>query len=272
MKDLNGKVAVITGAGSGIGRGVALELATAGMHVVVSDIDEASAKSVADEVAALGVRSLAVTTDVGDRAVVESLADAAWSEFGAVHVLHNNAGFALFLLLESMSDADWRAILSTNLEGVVNGIQAFLPRMKTVEGEKHIVNTASMSGLIAGSPLGAYNATKFAVVALSETLRAEVERYDIGVSVLCPGVVSTNIIANSVRVRPGAAADVDAFGGGNVDASSLRVLTPEDVGRIVRRGIEDNELYIFTHPEFEVGVRARFQRILDAFERAAHQP
>jgi NAD(P)-dependent dehydrogenase (short-subunit alcohol dehydrogenase family) len=268
MQDLAGKAAVVTGAGSGIGRGVALALAEAGMHVVVADIDEASGKSVADEVAKLGPRSLYVHTDVSDRASVESLADKAWSELGAVHVLHNNAGVALFLRLDSMTDADWRWILSINLEGVVNGIQAFVPRMKAAGGEHHIVNTASMAGMFAPPTLGAYNATKFAVVAISETLREELAGDGIGVSVLCPGVVSTNIVATMLRDRPAGGADMQMP---NIDGSLTRVMAPEDVGRLVRRAIEENELYIFTHPEYAPIARARFDRILQAFERAAER-
>src|SRR5260370_20376743 len=127
MRDLEGKVAVVTGSGSGIGRGTAIALADAGMHVVVADLDEASAKTVANE---LGGRAIAVRTDVADRASVDALADAAYNEFGAVHVLHNNAGVALFMRLDSMKDVDWSWILSINLQGVINGLQAFLPRMK----------------------------------------------------------------------------------------------------------------------------------------------
>lgn len=268
MKDLRGKVAVVTGAGSGIGRGTALALADAGMHVVVADIDEASATAVVDEVRANGVRALGVRTDVSDRSSVEALAESAWSEFGAVHVLHNNAGVALFLRLDAMTDVDWRWILSINLEGVVNGIQAFLPRMKTQEGEKHIVNTASMAGMIAGPVLGAYNATKFAVVAISETLREELAGEGIGVSVLCPGVVSTNIVANAIRDRPAGGAEMQMP---DIDPATVRVVAPEDVGRLVRQAIEGNDLYIFTHPEFERLVRARFDRILSAFERTAQR-
>jgi NAD(P)-dependent dehydrogenase (short-subunit alcohol dehydrogenase family) len=270
MKDLKDKVAIVTGAGSGIGRGTALALADAGMNVVVADIDEASASAVAKEVEAAGGRGLAVRTDVADRSSVEALAEAAYSAFGSVHVLHNNAGVALFMRLDSMEDIDWRWILSINLEGVINGLQAFLPRMKAQEGEKHIVNTASMAGMFAPQMLGAYNATKFAVVAISETLREEVATDGIGVSVLCPGVVGTNIMQNSLRDRPA--------GGGNMQLPSIdgsasfgRVVDPSDVGRLVRQAIIDNEPYIFTHPEYAAIASARFERILAAFERAGQR-
>ena len=207
MRDLAGKTAVITGAGSGIGRAVALELAAKGMNVVVSDLDPGAAHLVADEVESHGVSSLAVATDVGDRASVEALAIAAFKEFGAVHVLHCNAGIALLLRMESTTDDDWDLISKVNLFGVINGIQAFLPRMKAVEGERHIVATASMSGIVAFPTLGAYTATKYAVVGICETLRQELEADNIGVSVLCPGPVQTNILVNSEKQRPNPFAD-----------------------------------------------------------------
>jgi NAD(P)-dependent dehydrogenase (short-subunit alcohol dehydrogenase family) len=267
MKELAGKTAVVTGSGSGIGRGTALALAEAGMNVVVADVDEPTATAVANEISNLGVRSLAVVTDVADRASVETLADKAWSEFGAVHVLHNNAGVALFFRLDAMTDTDWRWILSINLEGVINGLQAFLPRLKTVEGEGHIVNTASLAGMFAAPTLGAYNATKFAVVAISETLRDELAPEGIGVSVLCPGVVGTNIMANTVRDRPAGGPDMQMPA---IPASEIfgNIMTPEEAGKIVRHGILNDEPYIFTHPEFEPVVRARFERIMQSFQRA----
>ena len=271
MKDLAGKVAVVTGAGSGIGRGSALALAEAGMDVVVADVDEPSATAVAAEISQLGRRAIAVRTDVADRASVESLADRAYGEFGAVHVLHNNAGVVIFLPVEAMTDADWQFTLSVNLVGVINGIQAFLPRFRAQGGEAHIVNTASMAGMITGPGLAAYNATKFAVVAISETLRQELEGTGISVSVLCPGVVATDLVRTTLRRRPPGGADMQLpdFGALGAESPLAKVLAPEEVGRMIRRAIEDDELYIFTHPEWGERARARFDRILEAFDRAA---
>ena len=268
MKDLAGKVAVVTGAAGGIGRGVALALADAGTNVVIADLNEAGAKAVAAEVAEKGVRSLAQGTDVTDGASVDALAAAAYAEFGAVHVLHNNAGVAAFARLDATTDADWRWMTSINIDGVVNGLQAFLPRMKAQDGEKHIVNTASLAGMVAGPGLGAYNATKFAVVAISETLRYELADEGFGVSVLCPGGVSTSIMENSRRQQPSGGTDAMLPTGGG-DPGRMRMATPEEVGVLVRQGIVDNDLYIFTHPELKPIVRARFDRILAAFEKAA---
>ena len=174
MKQLRDRVALVTGGGSGIGRGMALAFADSGMHVVIADIEEDAARKVAGEVEQRGVRSLPVQVDVTDRAAVEALAERSFAELGAVHVLCNNAGVAVFGPLDQMSDEDWRFVLSVNLEGVVHGLQAFLPRMRELEGEKHVVNTASGAGLIAFPTLGVYTATKYAVVGISETLRADV--------------------------------------------------------------------------------------------------
>jgi NAD(P)-dependent dehydrogenase (short-subunit alcohol dehydrogenase family) len=141
----------------------------------------------------------------------------------------------------------------------------FLPRWDGQDGRKHVVNTASMAGMTSSPNLGAYNATKFAVVALSETLAAELVERDVGVSVLCPGGVRTNILANGAAQRPAGGGELRQL---ELATQLVRIADPEDVGRMVRRAIEDDELYIFTHPEFAPAVRSRLDRILKAFERA----
>lgn len=268
MKDLRGKVAVVTGSGSGIGRGMIHAFADAGVNVVVADIEEGPAESVAREAATLGVRSLAVPTDVADRGSVEALAEKAYAEFGAVQILCNNAGVGAFGPLDQASDSDWRWVLSVNLEGVVHGLQAFLPRMKADEGEKHIVNTASMAGLVAFPGLGVYTASKYAVVGISETLRQDVASYGIGVSVLCPGLVATNIY-NSQRNRPAALGGPGPLPPMAGERLRQEGMDPLEVGRLVRRAVEENELYILTHPQGKPAVEARFRGIADAFDRAA---
>ena len=257
MRELGGKVAVVTGGGSGIGRGLVLAFAQAGMHVAIADVEHASAEKVADEARALGVKALAVATDVARRDSVEALAERVFGELGAAHVLCNNAGVAVFGPLAEMRDADWRWLLSVNLEGVVNGLQAFLPRMKAQPGEKHVVNTASVAGIAAMSGIGIYTATKYAVVGISETLRVEGAAWGLGVSVLCPGAVNTRIMS-SERNRPAALGESKpaafALGGGaNGIANGL---DPLAVGRRVRSAVQNDELYVFTHP----GTRALFER------------
>jgi len=257
MRELGGKIAVVTGGGSGIGRGMVLAFAAAGMHVAIADVEVAAAEKVAGEARALGVTALAVATDVAQRDSVEALAVRVYSELGAAHVLCNNAGVAVFGALVEMTDADWRWLLGVNLEGVVNGLQAFLPRMKAQSGEKHVVNTASVAGIAALPGIGVYTATKYAVVGISETLRIEGAAWGLGVSVLCPGAVRTRIM-ESERNRPaelGESKPVAVSLGGGADAI-MGGLDPLAVGRRVRAAVQNDELYVFTHP----GSRALFER------------
>lgn len=265
MRDLAGKVAVVTGAASGIGRGIVLACARAGMHTVVSDVDPSGAQTVAEEAALVGPRSLAVETDVTDSAALEALADKTWAEFGACHLLCNNAGVAVARPLAETTYEDWSWTLQVNLWGVVHGLNSFVPRLK-VQGEPaHIVNTASMSGHLPTPLLAAYTASKYAVVGLSECLKFELEDHPIGVSVLCPGAVATRI-GDAGRNRPQAlgpqvpipAAIREAVAGG-MDA--------ERAGRIVLRGIEEDEFWIFSHPEMRAAVDARSAGISKAFDR-----
>ena len=265
MQELRGKTAVVTGAGSGIGEGTVHALADAGMNVGVVDINGDAAERVAADIRKTGVDAIAVQCDVTDRDSVTAAADAVFGEFGAVHVLHNNAGICFFAPVESTTDEQWNMTLDVNLHGVINGLQTFLPRMRSQGGEAHIVNTASLAGLMAGPALGAYNASKYAVVAISETMRHELAAHGIGVSVLCPGGVATNIMQNSLALTGRAPqGSVESMA-----AEDFRVLDPMEVGRIVRAGIESNEPYILTHPEFKGAVQHRFDRIIAAFDRAA---
>jgi len=261
MRELAGKVAVVTGGGSGIGRGMVLAFAASGMHVAIADVELGAAEKVADEARAQGAKALAVATDVARRDSVEALAERVFGELGAAHVLCNNAGVAVFGELAEMSDSDWRWLLGVNLEGVVNGLQAFLPRMKAQPGEKHVVNTASVAGIAALPGIGIYTATKYAVVGISETLRIEGAAWGLGVSVLCPGAVRTRIM-ESERNRPatlGESKPVAFALGGSADPVATG-LDPLAVGRRVRAAVQNDELYVFTHP----GTRALFDRRVDA--------
>jgi len=271
MRELRGKVAVVTGGGSGIGRGMALAFADAGMHVVVADIEPTAADKVAAELAPKGVKAIAVQADVTRREAVEALAERTYRDFGAAHVLCNNAGVAVFGTLDETRDTDWRWVLSVNLEGVVNGLQAFLPRMKAQAGPKHVVNTASVAGIAALPGLGVYTATKYAVVGISETLRLEGPRYELGCSVLCPGAVSTNIMT-SERNRPGDLGQSKPFAGlsgGGAGADLLRLgRDAEWVGRRVRAAVENDEAYIFTHPETRAFLERRVEAMRAGFDAA----
>ena len=164
MLELRGKVAVVTGGGSGIGAALARAFASHGMDVAVADVDVAGAEKVAADVRAAGQRALAVATDVSKLASVEALAQRTWDELGACHVLCNNAGVIVIGALESRSIADWEWVLGVNLWGVIHGVQAFVPRMLAQPGEKHIVNTGSTAGIMPTPGVGVYATSKYAVL------------------------------------------------------------------------------------------------------------
>ena len=266
MENLQGKVAVITGGASGIGRAVALHAAAEGMRIVVADIEEGPLKEVERELTAAGVESLGVVTDVSDAGSVRALRDQALDRFGAVHLVHNNAGVGLGGPIWEVSEEDWRWILGVNLWGVVHGVATFVPLL-IEQGEGHVVNTASIAGLTSAGFLGPYNATKHAVVAISETLVKDLQTMGspVGVSVLCPGFVQTRI-AESDRNRPGWAPDRE---GG--DAAELRSavqtmvdsgIAPTLVAERVLEAVRNDTFYILTHPELMAEIERRFEDIM----------
>ena len=257
--DLRGKTSVVTGAASGIGRALALRFAREGANVVVADVDSAGMETVATEARGLGVKALTVRTDVTELAQVEALASRAFEAFGAVHILCNNAGVAAWGGLESATHRDWQWVLGVNLWGVIHGIEAFVPRMIARGEPGHIVNTASMAGLIASKGLGVYNTSKYAVVGLSETLVKDLKPYRIGVSVLCPLGVSTQI-RSSERNRPAALRNERAGGGAPVELIG-RYLEPDAVADMVLAAIHANELYVITHDEALEPLRRRAERL-----------
>ncbi len=253
------KVAVVTGGGSGIGRALTLALAREGARVVVADVDEAAMERVTREVRGHGVESLAVRTDVTDLGQVQALAERAWKTFGAVHVLCNNAGVAAWGGLEKATHHDWQWVLGVNLWGVIHGVEAFVPRMIAGGQRGHVVNTASMAGLIASQGLGVYNTSKYAVVGLSETLAKDLKPYGIGVSVLCPMGVETRI-RESERSRPAALRNEAGTAEAAVELIG-RYLTPDTVAGMVLDAIRRGELYVITHDEGLEPLRRRFDRM-----------
>lgn len=267
MEDLKGKTAVVTGGASGIGRALCLAFAAEGAHVVVADIDEAGMAETAAGVKKAGPKVITVRTDVTRLDSVQALADRAWTEMGGVHVVCNNAGVAVHGGLESATHRDWEWVLGVNLWGVIHGVEAFVPRMIAQKQPGHVVNTASMAGLIASQGLGVYNTSKYAVVGLSETLQKDLRPYGIGVSVLCPMGVSTNI-RTSERNRP--AALQNAEGREDNDWFQLigRYLEPADVAGRVLRAVKANRLYVITHEEARDPLRRRFERMDKAFEES----
>ncbi len=268
MEQLQGKVAVITGAASGIGRAVATRAAAEGMKVVLADIEENALKEAADELAATGADVIAAVTDVSDVASVRELRDRTLREFDAVHLVHNNAGVGTGGPIWDVPEQDWRWILEVNLWGVVHGISTFVP-LFIEQGEGHVVNTASIAGLTTAPFLGPYNATKQAVVAISETLYKDLEAAGIsgvGVSVLCPGFVQTRI-AESERNRPSWAPEREVEGAtemrGLIQDLVRGGIPADQVAELVLDAVRTNTFYILTHPELRGALRTRFDDILE---------
>ena len=268
ITDLSGKVAVVTGGASGIGRGIASRLIAQGMKVVIADVEQAALDRTAAELGVTGIR-----TDVSSLESVRALADEVRSRFGTAHVVCNNAGVGSVARLENMTVADWQWMLGVNLWSVIHGVNAFLPMLKANAEGGHIVNTASMGGFATLPGMGGYTTTKFAVIAFSETLHAELaaERSRVGVTVLCPGPVRSNIHL-SQRNRP---ASLGAGGLADSDlehspvGAALTWLDPEQVGDVVVRAIRRGDLYALTHPGLAGIPAARQARIAAAFQVAA---
>lgn len=267
LTELEGRVAVVTGGASGIGFGIAKQLAVQGMKLVIADIEQGALDRAAKELGALGVR-----TDVSDPDSVENLAAKALAEFGAVHVVCNNAGVGAMSMIADSSLSDWRWMINVNLWGVIHGTHTFLPILKRNAEGGHFVNTSSLGGLSTMPGLGIYAVTKYGVVALSEVLAQELaqEGSKVGVTVLCPGTIQTNIKASS-RNRPaalgaGALHDVDLeeteFG------ALVRWASPEQVGDIVVRAVKRGDMYAFTHPDMKQPILDRHRAIEAAFDLA----
>lgn len=270
MRDVAGKVAFITGGASGIGLAMARSFSAAGMKVAIADIEEHALERAAASFAPNNTGIIALRVDVADRDAMARAADETERAFGKVHVVCNNAGVGLSGPLEEMSFADWDWVVGVNLHGVINGVQTFVQRIIAHREGGHIVNTASLAGLMAAPGLGVYNTTKFAVVGLSETMRAELGAHEIGVSVLCPGFVNTNILASErnrpevLRARSDAVEPLDLAA---YERFVESMLDPAIVGDMTLHAIQQNEAYILTHPELAAGVSGRLADIQAATER-----
>ena len=272
------KVAVITGAASGIGRAIAERCVQEGMKVVLADVQPDALTATEASLKATGALVLAVPTDVSRAGDVEALAQKTLEMFGAVHLLCNNAGVGSAAAIWETAIADWEWLIGVNLWGVIHGVRVFVPIMLEQDTDCHIVNTASMAGLISSPGLGAYKVTKHAVVTLSETLHHELAERGakVKVSVLCPGIVNTRIM-ESARNRPGPLpppAPLDPASRARWESLSKGVAAGMPAGEVadaVFEAIRTDQFYILTHPEAKEYVRTRMEDILQGRIPTAQQ-
>ena len=278
MQDVAGKVAFITGGASGLGLAMAKSFTGAGMRVVIADIEESALAAAMESFGDTNADIMPMRVDVTSRDAMENAAQETLDAFGKVHVLCNNAGVAMTGNIADHTYADWDWLMRVNVEGVVNGVVSFINHIKSHGEGGHVVNTASMAGQVGMGNLSVYNTSKFAVVGMSEAMRQDLEPAGIGVSVLCPGFVATNIYT-SERNRPndfgGTDASEFAIGNSAEEKAAARqqiletALPAELIGDMVLHAIQVNEFYIFSHPELKDAVVMRGQAISDAFDRWA---
>lgn len=274
MQDFKDKVAVITGAASGIGFGLAKRCVQEGMRVVIADVEQAALDRAENELIAMGGTVLPVLTDVAKLSQVEALAQKTVNAFGAVHLLCNNAGVSgMEGAIWENSQADWEWVVGVNLWGIIHCIRVFIPLMLSQNTECHVVNTASTAGLLPYHPGATYHVTKHAVVALSEHLYRSLadKGAKIKASVLCPGFVKTRILS-SVRNFPLAyqaaptatsiSPEAEEAAWNFLTKNGFKVLSPDEVADTVFAAIQDEKFYILTHPEFNEMVRRRMENII----------
>jgi NAD(P)-dependent dehydrogenase (short-subunit alcohol dehydrogenase family) len=272
MMEFSGKTAFVTGAANGIGLGICRALARHGVNVVLADIEKQQLEAAREELASFNVRTRAIEVDVSDAATLQRAADAAEAEFGHIHFLFNNAGVSLGPTpLWEVTPAQWDWIFGVNVQGAINGIQTFVPRMRAHGEAGHIVNTASIGGLQVNPKLrnGSYAMTKYAVVALSEALALDLEDTSLGVSVLCPALVNTTLHDSSRRRPPRLGGPYERPGTAAAKAWHQAGLAPDEVGRRVLDGVAHGEFFLFTHEEPRSWIEQRHDRILAGFDALA---
>jgi len=267
MKDFYGKVAFITGGGSGVALGQAKVFAKAGARVVIADIREDHLETAMEYFHGTDAQVHPIQLDITDRDAFAAAADETEKVFGPVQLLFNTAGVSIFGPLEKSTYADYDWQFNVNFFGVVNGVQTFVPRMIEHGQGGHIINTASVGAFIAAGPAGIYSASKFAVRGLSEALRSELEKYDIGVSVLCPANVNTNI-AESVMTRPEKYND-SGYRFNDAVLDSLRRIysagkDPVELAEETLKAVQENRLYIIPYPEVRQALENSFAEVIAA--------
>lgn len=272
MQDLAGKVAVITGAGGGIGAALAHMFAREGMRVVISDVVEQSARSTAADIADSGSEAIATRVDVSRPEDLDALADLAWDRFGSVDILCNNAGIVpsgRYRPIWEFPLEDWRWAFDVNVMGVVHGLRSFMPRMIAQNTEGHVVTTASVAGLVSGSGSAVYSASKHAAVRVTEALYASLQEIGspIGVTLLCPGLVNTNIY-KSERNRPSSLMPKQGIAEETAELQSIAdslyrdAISPNEVARMVLDAVRTRQFYLLTSDNFDDPVRERFDALL----------
>ena len=274
MEHLQGKVAFITGAASGIGLGIARACVGAGMKVVMADVRREPLESAAASLASDGAVVLPLLLDVADRGEWSACADRVRRELGGVDLLCSNAGVNFVGPTHEATYEDWDFALAVNLGGAINAVRTFAAAMASSGRGGHIVITASVSGLFAGSGVGVYVTSKFALVGLAESLRADLLQFGVGVSVLCPGPVQSELFESTQQVRPAQFAATGSKpllppGVARGDTPIFRTaLTGAEIGKQVLRGVRRNDLYILTHPEIRPVLDARAAALLAALPPA----
>ncbi len=268
MDKFEGRTAFITGGASGIGFAMARAFAAAGMKVAIADVEQEALDAAVAKLKEGNADVLGICLDVRDRDAMEAAAATVTEAFGPVHVLCNNAGIGAGGPMHETTYGDWDWTLGVNLNGVVNGLQAFLPGMVAHGEGGHVVNTASMAGIAGFGGMGPYNASKFAVVGISEALAQDVAHANIGVSVLCPGFVKTNIFTSS-RNRPADLPGREYTPSAEDEARLAEILetalSPEQVAEQVLEAVRQKQFWIFTHPQFAQVVEMKMQSMLAAF-------
>jgi NAD(P)-dependent dehydrogenase (short-subunit alcohol dehydrogenase family) len=266
MDPFRDRVAVITGGARGIGLGMARAFAARGASLVLADLNAEALAQAVQELESSGAPVLGVPTDVSKLDSVQALAQAARQHFGGVHIVCNNAGVGVFGEIAEATHKDWQYVMNVDFWGVVHGVEAFVPLLLEQGQGGHVVNTASMAGLVGMRWLGLYCAAKFAVVGLTEALQREMQPHGIGVSVLCPMIVETGINENSARMRPQELRNSSAEFVPPAASMVGGVIPVEQVARRVVRGIERGDLYILTHPEQREILRRRAAKLDGMFE------
>lgn len=268
MEIVRGQSAVITGAGSGIGRSAAVELARMGVNVVAADVRLEAAQSTAQEIRDAGGTCLPLQVDVSAIDAVMNMADTAEREFGPTNILCNNAGVAIRARTLEATHEDWEWMVGVNLWGVIHGVEAFLPRMLASGQPGHIVNTASIFGVMPSPNSTLYSVTKYAVVGLTDVLRNELNGTNVGISVLCPAIVATGIAA-AIKEREEALGRATAAVPSTPSAAYPKmfetVLSSDEVGHMLVEGIQHDQHYIFTHAASREYLEARHARMMADF-------